>query len=199
MAWVAEILRKTHRECAVCRLAPVHIYDPEPGELSALEISPEPTGTPLCHACLGGRLGQDLSEFEGRCLVFEPSLGPETFLFQPIEGASLRFAAPARAAAASALERLPSPCAACGTEARFLWVPVDPDAGLWGDDWLPALATGELKARDPLCGRCAAARLARTLEERGLTFEAVIPARGAGDGLMCALETAQHEEPGDED
>jgi len=199
MAWVAEILRKTHRECAVCRLAPIHMYDPEPRELSALEISAEPTGTPLCHACLGGRLGQDLSEYEGRCFVFEPSLGPETFLYQALDAAPRRFAAPARAAASSALERLPSACIGCGEEGRFLWVPVDHDAGLWGDDWLPALATGELKARDPLCGRCAAARLARTLEERGLTFEAVIPARGAGDGLMCAIEAAQDEESDDAD
>ena len=194
MAWVAEILRKTHRECAVCKLAPIHMYDPEPRELSALEISPEPTGTALCHACLGGRLGQDLSGFEGRCLVFEPSLGPETYLFQPLEGGPRRFAAPARAAAASALQRLPSPCTACGAAGRFLWVPVDHDAGLWGDDWLPALATRELTARDPLCGRCAAARLARTLEERGLTFEAIIPARGTGDGLMCGVEAAQDED-----
>ncbi|MGH9870450.1 MAG: hypothetical protein ACREAA_20130 [Candidatus Polarisedimenticolia bacterium] len=184
MGWVAEILRKSHRECAVCRLAPIHLYAPEEADITALEVSPEPSGTPLCHACLGARMGQDLSEFEGRCLVFEPSMGPETYVFRPLGDAALA------GRTERALESLPSACKGCGAEGRFVWVPVDHDAGLWADDWLPALESGELSAGEALCGRCTGARLARTLEERGLTFEAVTPASGRADGVLCGCEAS---------
>ena len=225
-AWVAEILRKNHRECAVCRLAPTHLYDPEEGDIISLEISAEPTGTPLCHSCVGARLGKDLEAFEGRCLVFEPTLGPETYLFRAVadEGGADRVPAastspgastvpgastapgasptastvPAASAASqvpaalrAALSNLPAPCADCrAPESRFRWVSADMDASLWGDDWLPALTSGELTAGPVLCGRCAGDRVARSLEERGLTFEAITPARGRADGYLCAAETS---------
>jgi hypothetical protein len=183
MAWVAEILRKTHRECAVCRLAPISLYDPEEHDITSLEVSAEPTGTPLCHVCLGARLGKDLSEYEGRCLVFEPALGPETYVYSAPPASSLG------AAARAALAGLPAPCDDCRAPGRFRWVAVPNDAALWGADWLPALESGELTAGPVLCGRCTGARVARTLEERGLTFEAITPARGASDGCLCAAET----------
>jgi hypothetical protein len=203
-AWVAEILRKNHRECAVCRLAPTHLYDPEEGDITSLEISAEPTGTPLCHSCVGARLGKDLEAFEGRCLVFEPTLGPETYLFRAVEkeGGADRVpgtstvpgpsaASPVPPALRAALSNLPAPCADCrAPESRFRWVSADMDASLWGDDWLPALTSGELTPGPALCGRCAGARVARSLEDRGLTFEAITPARGTADGYLCAAETS---------
>jgi len=182
MAWIAEILRKTHRECAVCRLAPIHLYDPDEQDITSLEVPAEPTGTPLCHVCLGARLGKDLSEYQGRCLVFEPALGPETYVFR----AESAFGAASRAA----LDRLPSPCDECRAPGRFIWVAAPDDASMWEADWLPALESGELTAGPVLCGRCTGARVARSLEERGLTFEAVTPARGSADGCLCAAETA---------
>jgi len=183
---VAEILRKSHRECAVCRLAPIHLYAPDETDITALEVSAEPSGTPLCHACLGTRLGQDLSLFTGRCLIFEPAMGPETYVYRPLADDARE--PPGRAGAA--LAALPSSCAGCGAQGRFVWVPVNHDAGLWADDWLPALESGELAAGEALCGSCAGARLARSLEERGLTFEAITPARGAADGMLSGCEAS---------
>ena len=186
MAWVAEILRKQHRECARCRMGPTHLYDPDPAELaeeSTVSGKPPETGTPLCNACLAKQLQLDLTAFHGRCLVFEPALGPESILFTPLSAA----AAGAEAARA-ALEPLPRACDRCGLDGRFLWVPIERDANLWSGDWLPMLAEGALVPESTLCGPCAAVAIVRSLEHRGLICEAVIPPRGEADGMMSGAE-----------
>lgn len=191
MAWVAEILRKQHRECARCRMGPTHLYDPDLTELAdeaTVSGKPPETGTPLCNGCLLGRLETDLAAFTGRCLLFEPSLGPESILFVPFETDEPADEDAALAAARSALSPLPRDCVSCRGTGRFLWVPVELDANLWSTDWLPMLAEGALTPTATLCGRCAAGRLVRTLEQRGLTCEVVVPPRGAVDGAMFGSE-----------
>ena len=192
MAWVAEILRKQHRECARCRMGPTHLYDPDLAELAddaTVSGKPPQTGTPLCNSCLLTRLQQDLAAFTGRCLMFEPSLGPESILFTPLgagatDGDSIRGAAAARAALLS----LPRPCDSCGTTGRFRWVPGERDANLWSADWSPMLAEGILAPAGTLCGPCAAGRMVRSLEQRGLVCEALVPPRGDADGAMFGAE-----------
>ena len=192
MAWVAEILRRQHRECTRCRMGPTHLYDPDLTELAdeaTVSGKPPETGTPLCNSCLAGRLAADLTSFAGRCLLFEPALGPESILFTP-------FAADAPgsdpdgtlAAARASLRPLPRRCDPCGETGRFLWVPVAIDANLWSADWLPMLADGTLVAGETLCGSCAASRLVRSLEQRGLVCEALVPPRGDRDGAMFGTE-----------
>ncbi|HKY32125.1 MAG TPA: hypothetical protein VJV23_06290, partial [Candidatus Polarisedimenticolia bacterium] len=185
--WMAEILRKDHRTCSRCRMAPTHVYDPDPDE--PLEgIRPESrSGTPLCNACLGARLAEDLAQFAGRCLVFEPAQGPDLYVFRPVEGRGAAWPKAQAAAARSALQRLPAGCSECGRPGRFLWVPVPEDADYWSADWPAALASGDLSPEAPLCGEHAAARLVSSLEARGLFFEAVFPPR-AGDGALFAAE-----------
>ncbi len=180
MAWVAEILRKDHRICSVCRLGPTHVYDPEPAA--------EPTGTPLCSGCLAERLRQDLAAFTGRALMFEPALGPDAYLFHALDGdRALAWPAEHREAARMMLDAMKPACDACASAARFVWVPVEADACLWPEDWLASAARGDLFAAESLCGACAAARLTRSIEERGLWFEAIVPPRG-GEGVMFGDE-----------
>lgn len=192
MAWVAEILRKQHRECARCRMGPTHLYDPDPAELAdeaTVSGKPPESGTPLCNGCLLLRLEADLGSFSGRCILFEPSLGPESILFAQFAKETAGGASAADLAAARAvIKPLPRPCDRCSEAGHFLWVPVALDANLWSDDWLPMLADGRLAPRETLCGTCVAGRLVRSIEQRGLVFEAVIPPRGAADGAMFGAE-----------
>ncbi len=179
MSWFAEIRRKDHRMCRRCEMGPTHVYQPDVArveETSAGDL-PQPTGTPLCNACLAARMEQDLSTYGGRCLLFEPALGPECLVFIPLGSAAPR----------AALDRAGGPCAECGATGHFGWIPVEPDANLWGEHWLPALSSGELSVSDALCGACASRRLMRSIEERGLYFEGITIPTGGGDGaLLCA-------------
>ena len=200
MSWVAEILRKDHRACRRCELGPTHVYRPEPARLEETgPMEPPLTGTPLCNSCLSEQMEQDFSGYGGRCLLFEPALGPECLLFEPLDStpqvsAAQSSAAPAavppdtaQPAVRTALERAAAPCSGCGAGSHFVWVGVEPDANLWEQDLLPALQDGELAASDPLCGRCAARRLMRSIEQRGLYFEGITVPAGA-DGLMRCAE-----------
>jgi hypothetical protein len=190
VSWLAEIMRKQHRECARCGLGPTHLYDPVPSAGDAGDRSEsDPTGTPLCGACLEKRMAQDFSRFEGRCLVFEPTLGPDALTFHDLEdekGAA--WPIEHRATARACLDRMASECAGCREAGgRFLWVPVEADANLWTEDWLARLHDGALSPTDTLCGRCAASRLTRSFEERGLCLEAIVPP-GRGDGMLLGSE-----------
>jgi len=185
VSWLAEILRKQHRACGRCGLGPTHTYDPV-----ATPAETEPEGSPLCNSCLQRRLAEDFSAFSGRCLVFEPALGPDAYLFHPLTGpqAAGRPAAH-RDAARACLDRITGSCQSCGRgAARFAWVPVPADANLWADDWLADLGTGTLAPDSSLCGECAAGRLAASMDERGLCYEAIVPPRG-GDGALFADES----------
>jgi len=187
MAWVAEILRKDHRICSVCRMGPTHVYDPEPDP--AAEPATEPGGTPLCNGCLAERLAQDLTAFAGRALLFEPALGPDAYMFHPLDGDRARNWPDGHSAAARRLlDTIRSGCDTCDSRARFAWIPVEPDAALWPEDWLVLAARGDLSPSASLCGTCAATRLMRTIEQRGLWFEAIVPPRGA-DGVLFGDET----------
>lgn len=190
MAWVAEILRKEHRICAQCRLAPTHVYDPDPaeGDDAFGEIGQEPSGTPLCTACLPPRLIEDFTSFTARGLLFEPALGPEAIVFHPLDGPEATAWPEERQDLVKArLDSLKERCDSCELPGRFLWVPVESDANLWPDDCLAALERGDLAPTETLCGSCAAGRLARSIEERGLFYEAIVPPRG-GDGVMFGSE-----------
>jgi len=190
MAWVAEILRKEHRICAQCRLAPTHVYDPDlTGADDALgEPVGERSGTPLCNACLASRLIEDFTSFTSRGLLFEPALGPEAIIFHPLGGPAARaWPEQRRDHVRARLDSLKDRCDTCGQHGRFLWVPVDSDANLWPDDWLASLEAGDLAPADTLCCACAATRLARSIEERGLFYEAIVPPRG-GDGVLFGSE-----------
>ena len=185
MSWLAEILRKQHRVCGVCGLGPTHLYEPK---LSAASGTPdaEPTGTPLCHSCLEARLAAKLAAYQGRCILFEPSLGPDALLFHPLDGsAAAEWPAPHRAAARACLDRISGGCSRCPGTARFAWVPVVADANLWGEDWLARLGDGSLAVESLLCPACAVRQLMRSLEERGLYFEAIVPPRGGDGALFC--------------
>lgn len=184
MSWLAEILRKKHRECAVCRMGPTHVYDPEPdSRAGGQDEFREQTGTPLCTSCLGARLAEDLAAFAGSSILFEPSLGPDALIYRRLDGEPARgWSARCVSAAREALGRIEAGCVTCGQGGRYLWVPADNDANLWGEDWLAALADGTLSPEGTLCGRCAATRLTRSIEERGLCFEAIVPPAGDGDG-----------------
>jgi hypothetical protein len=185
MSWVAEILRKNHRACRRCEMGPTHVYRPEPARVEETgSMDPPLTGTPLCNSCLSEQIERDFSAYGGRCLLFEPALGPECLLFAPLPAAALAAAQPA--AARAALERAAGPCAGCGAGSHFVWVGVEPDANLWEEDLLPGLQRGELAASDPLCGRCAARRLMRSIEQRGLYFEGITVPAGADGLLRCA-------------
>ncbi|HET6372714.1 MAG TPA: hypothetical protein VFG76_05370, partial [Candidatus Polarisedimenticolia bacterium] len=121
-------------------------------------------------------------------LIFEPALGPEALVFHPLEGAAAReWPAPAVAAVKEALASLPAPCAQCAAAGRFRWIPVEADAYFWPEDLLSGLSRGEIVPSDALCGACAAARLTRSLEERGLYLDAIVPPRG-GDGVLLGSE-----------
>jgi len=189
MAWVAEILRKDHRICSVCRMGPTHVYDPDP---AAPAESPDAAaasgGTPLCNACLAGRLETDMAAFSGRALLFEPALGPDAYLFHPLESDRARgWPEEHRASARSLLDAMKPGCDGCDGASRFAWIPVEADACLWPEDWLTWVARGELAPAASLCGACAARRLSRSIEERGLWFEAIVPPR-AGDGVLFGDE-----------
>ena len=187
MSWVAEILRKQHRVCSRCRLGPTHLYDPAPsgGEIGELG---ESSGTPLCNACLESKLAHDFARFPGRCLVFEPALGPEAFVYHPFDGrTAMAWPEQERAAAREWIEKLPANCSLCAETGRFAWIPVDADANLWGSDWISSLREGTLTPDSTLCGSCAARRLTRTFEQRGLYFEGIVPPRD-GDGTLFCTE-----------
>lgn len=192
MAWVAEILRKEHRACARCRMVPTHLYDPDLAELAddaTVSGKPPESGTPLCNACVTARLEQDMAAFSGRCLLFEPALGPESILFAPLRAEGTGPDGDGgMAAARAALRPLPRACDRCGAAGHFLWVPVELDANLWSTDWLPMLAEGSLTPTETLCGPCAAGRMVRSLEQRGLVCEALVPPRGDADGTMFGSE-----------
>ena len=184
MSWVAEILRKEHRNCRRCDMGPTHVYRPEPEsfEDAAAQDQPPQSGTPLCTSCLAGQIEKDFAAYGARCILFEPSLGPDRLEFVPLDEA------PAPPAARAALGRAGSACAECGAAGRFIWVPSEPDANLWGDEWVAALQSGELTATDALCGACAARRLMRTIEQRGLYFEAIILPLDGDGALLCSGE-----------
>lgn len=193
MSWVAEILRKQHRACADCGLGPTHLYDPEHAASREKDATTEEDaaglpGIPLCHACLGRHLARDLSSFEGRCLLFEPSLGPDALVYRALQvEASGGWPEDQVTAARSCLDRIGAHCATCGGAGRYLWVSVAPDANLWAGDWLACLADGTLAPSDTLCGRCAAVRLVKSMEDRGLCFEAIVPPRGVSSGADGAI------------
>lgn len=185
MAWVAEILRKSHRTCVRCKLGPTHLYDPP---ASQLEAGPEEevAGVPLCNSCLAADLDRDLSRYPARCVLFEPALGPDSIAFQPATTVRDHPADQARALE-TALSEMTTACSGCNQPAHFIWVPVEADANLWPGDWLAGLADGSLVAADTLCGGCAARRLMRSIESRGLYFDAIIPPREV-DGVLCGWE-----------
>jgi hypothetical protein len=189
MGWIAEILRKEHRVCGQCGMGPTHVYDPEPGAGADEEAGDAAGGAPLCNGCLAQRLEGDMASFPGRALVFEPALGPDSLIFRPLEGASsIAWPADQAAAVRRSLDDIKPRCDTCGGAGRFLWIPVESDANLWGDDWLPGLMAGTLSAGASLCGACAARRLMRSIEERGLYYDAIVPPRG-GDGALCGCES----------
>ena len=75
----------------------------------------------------------------------------------------------------------------CARPGRFSWIPVEADANLWGSDWLSSLSEGKLSPDSTLCGACAATRLTRSFEQRGLYFECIVPPRD-GDGSLFGTE-----------
>jgi hypothetical protein len=176
MGWIAEILRKEHRACERCGLGPTHVYDP-------IDLDAEiPEGIPVCNACLRDRLAKDMTAFAGKGLLFEPALGPDALMFKRLGDATwpeLVITA-ARDALASAGEN----CDDCSEKGRFVWVVSPRDANLWNEDWLVSLTEGALKVSATLCAGCAASRLARSIENRGLYFEAIVPPSGSEDGVM---------------
>ena len=209
MSWLAEVFRKTRRVCQGCGIGPTHLYDPgatravipgqglspAPGDVQETpsdEIEPlepgELSGEPLCSSCLAARLEEDLSAFPAKALLFEPSLGPERLVFHALAGETARrWPAAQREAAAAHLASIAAACDQCALPGKFLWVPVEPDANLWGDDWIAGLMDGTLSPDGTLCGPCAARRLSRSIEERGLQFEAIVPPR-ASDGVLFGTE-----------
>jgi len=183
MGWLAEILRKDHRTCSRCKIGPTHVYDPSEWKEG------DSVGTPLCNGCLADRLHQDFSRFEGRGLLFEPALGPDSLVFRSLEEAALEGWPPDLIETARAhLDRIAARCDECGQPGRFAWIPAERDANLWSTDWLAGLADATLAWSQSLCGACAAARLSRSIEERGLYFEAIVPPEQA-DGFLCGAET----------
>jgi hypothetical protein len=189
MAWIAEVFRKKHRLCETCRLGPTHLYGAHPTDDDPLpQAEPMDDGTPLCSACLAVRLTADLDGYNGRGLLFEPAFGPSSFVFHPF--ATLEAAdctPPDLAAAREALERVRGGCETCSRPARFLWIPASPDACLWGGEWLEGLRDGTLVPAGTLCGACAALRLARSIDERGLYYDAIVPP-GRHDGVMLCTD-----------
>jgi hypothetical protein len=187
MAWVAEILRKNHRTCHRCRLGPTHVYDPplpEPG--AHADPEDEVTGFPLCNGCLAADLERDLSLYQARCVLFEPALGPDSLAFRPVPEGRERAGEDAKPLEA-ALSAMEAGCSSCDNAAHFIWVPVEADANLWPGDWLAGLADGSLAPAGSLCGGCAARRLMRSIEKRGLYFDAIVPPRDV-DGIFCGWE-----------
>ena len=189
MAWIAEVFRKKHRLCERCRVGPTHLYGAAPTDD---DPTPEPegeeNGTALCSACLAVRLTEDLGGYDGRGLMFEPALGPSSLVFHPLADlARSDYAEGDLAAARAALERVRGACEACSSPARFLWIPASPDACLWGGEWLEGLRDGSLVPSGMFCGTCAASRLARSIDERGLYYDAIVPP-GIHDGVMLATD-----------
>lgn len=190
MAWIAEVFRKHHRLCERCKVGPTHVYgvpptddDPPPQAEPA-----EGGGTALCSACLGRQLTADLGGYDGRGLLFEPAFGPSSLVFHPLEDLAEGDSADSDLEAArAALDRVRGDCEACARPARFLWIPASPDACLWGGEWLEGLRDGTLVPAGALCGACAAQRLARSIDERGLYYDAIVPP-GRHDGVMVCTD-----------
>lgn len=184
MAWVAEILRKQHRTCAVCGLSPTHLYTPRRQDDEAPLAEDEEAGSRLCNGCLPARLEKDLAAMTGRLIIFEPCMGPDSLLFSPMEQLEDEgVAAPAVASARAVLAAGGEATCACGGRSCAVWVPSSEDAGLWGTEWLDALASGEIVPQGSLCPTCASSRLVRSLEERGLHCETIETPSG-GDGVL---------------
>ncbi len=185
MAWIAEVLRRDHRVCCVCRMGPTHVYGEAPREGAGDSGDPDDAiGDPLCNGCLASRLEDDLQRFAGRALIFEPSLGPGGLVYREIEGPDAPAGDPAvHETARRAIASIRDACGGCGAPARYLWVPSTRDEGLWGGEWLAALQEGTLIPTASECGRCAARRLMASIEGRGLFFESIVPPAGA-DGVL---------------
>ena len=172
MGWIAEILRKDHRACERCNLGPTHVYDPvDTGE----EV---PEGTPLCTSCLNEQLTGTLKRFTGRGLLFEPALGPDALVFRGIAKDS------PHPSVTRALDLIGQTCDTCSEKGQFAWVASTRDANLWDEDWLDALDDGSIEATGTMCSTCAAARITRSIETRGLYFEAIFPPGGSEDVVM---------------
>jgi hypothetical protein len=142
----------------------------------------------LCSACLAARLSADLGSYDRRGLLFDPAMGPSSLVFRPLAELEAADCAPTDVAAArEALERVRGACGTCSKPARFLWIPASPDACLWGGEWLEGLRDGSLVPAGLLCGACAALRLARSIDDRGLYYDAIVPP-GPHDGVMLCTD-----------
>ena len=186
MAWLAEVFRRGNRVCGLCRMGPTHVLGADPA--LAPDISEE-EAIPLCNGCLAARLSAALAKSQGRVLLFQPALGPGCLTFHSLADlAHPLWPADGVAAARDAIDRLRGTCDACeGAGARIIWVPSEREACLWDIDWLAALRDGSLAPAGSLCGGCAAGRLMRSIEERGLYFESItLP--DATDGVILGTE-----------
>jgi hypothetical protein len=154
------------KKCARCGQRAAHGYSP------TVESDPRQI-TPLCLICLTAQLSIDYSAFRGRAIVIAPAPNLPCYVFRDLEFLLAISADSARAVRDELAQ--PSLCADCKASAHCLWVE---SQGLTPDTFDQVLEKGPRSTvftwgnppPAPLCGKCTAQRLTKTLLADGFEY-----------------------------
>ncbi len=147
---------------------------------------------PICRKCLISQLENDYSNFSGRAVVIQPVSGPPCYAFHSIRDWSKSFKnSKIDDDVRSYLLRMDTTCQDCGQRANFLWIG---SSGLtkynFGNVLRKGFAETLLPMNPPpisLCRRCCVRRIAKKLEEEGITYLEVHAPKGAEDGFVMPM------------
>jgi len=142
----------------------------------------------LCFTCLVGKLTDDYENYEGKALVIQPAAGFPCYVFQ----ASSKW--PDSKLAKEVTEMFSATdgaCNQCRAKAHYLWVTSN---GLKLSNFQQLLSEGLSQTLlrwgnvrpVSLCGRCCVKSIAKTIEQRGLTFLEICSPRST-DGFVIPM------------
>ena len=177
--WVAR-RRIRSRPCAGCGGTALHGYS------KAAESDPKDI-VPLCHSCLFARLNEDYSKYTKRAVVVQPVAELPCYVFRPKNEWDDNL----RRELESVLVKLGSKCNSCGDSPHYVWFDCALDPGTVAD--LPnrglsqTLLPGGTSGPIPLCGKCAATRIAQSFEKTEERYLEVCGPHGTEDGLVTTM------------
>lgn len=146
----------------------------------------------MCRKCLISQLQKDYTTFSGQAVVIQPAPGPPCYVFHSNKEWGEFFKESKMDDDARAyLLRMDTVCHDCGLKANFLWVE---SSGLTAYNFGNVLKKGFSetllpKNRKPisLCGKCCVKHIAKTLEEKDITYLELCGPKGVGDGFVVPM------------